>query len=52
MDLIIKLKVNSAIYIGKTKKKTLVKTNLHKIRDKSALCANKNSLKIMLQVNL
>ena len=28
------------------------KTNLHKIRDKSALCAKNLSLKILLKVNL
>ena len=31
---------------------TLVQTNICKIRDKSALCAQKFSLKILLQVNL
>ena len=43
MDLVqvIKLKVNWAIYIGKTKKMTLVQTNIWKISDKSALCAKK-----------
>ena len=31
---------------------TLVQANLRKIRDKSALCAQRFSLKILLQVNL
>ena len=31
---------------------TLLQANLHKIRDKSALCAKKLSLKILLKVNL
>ena len=31
---------------------TLLQANLHKIRDKSALCARKFSLKILLKVNL
>ena len=31
---------------------TLLQANLHKIRDKSALCAKKLSLKILLKINL
>ena len=52
MDSIIKLLSNWAIDIGKTMKMTLVEENWHKIRDKSALCTQKFSLKILLQVNL
>ena len=40
------------ICIGKTKKMPLVQTDLCKIRDKSALCAQKCSLNSLLQVNL
>ena len=48
MDLFIKLLVNWEVYIGKTKKTTLYA----KFCDKSALCAQRFSLKILLQVNL
>ena len=52
MDSIIKLQSNQANFIVKTKKMTLMQANLCKIRDKSTLCANNFSLKIVLQVNL
>ena len=38
------------MYTGKTKKMTLLQANLHKIRDKSALCAKTEAESVLSNV--